>query len=231
MQVDMWFPTVVYTEGLKPPPDIRQGMLDSIDKFHSQNPDDYTVTGDVVSEYQVAKRPEFSWLNKEVGWHCYQYLKQYGLKADLLNIFVSKSWPVVCNPAKIGDKNVNVIQPQNHMNSHLSVVYYLQSDPNGSGGELTLHSSPTHPLRYIPFAPLLDEVKYQSLCEIGYPPIENQLIIFPSSVEHEVTLYHGDLNRYSITYDIIVTCKEELDDDNEMCVMNPNNWMELIPDA
>ena len=95
------------------------------------------------------------------------------------------------------------------------MIFYLQTDPNeNTGGELKLHASPTHPIRYIPLAPHLEEQLYLSYDSGEYAPVTNQLIIFPSSVEHEVNLYRGSINRYSITYDIIVTGKANLEMDN-----------------
>ena len=225
MAIDYWFPTVIYREILTPSSDTTQAMLDYINKFRFKHKETYSVTGDTVNEYRIAEQPEFSWLNKEVLRHCYLYLEEYGLDTNKLCIFVSKAWPVVCNPAKIAKEDC-VIQKHNHANSHLSVVFYLQTDRN-HGGEITFHNSPTHPIRYVPFAPLLKEQKIPSLDCIEYKPIHNQLLIFPSSVEHEVSLYYGAISRYSITYDIIITGKETLDGDNEMCVINPKNWKEL----
>ena len=184
MSLDYWFPTVVYTEILEPPAKRERMMVEYVDNFHSEHRDQYTLTGDVENDYQLAHKPEFAWLNHEVN------------------------------------------KPHTHPNAHLSAIFYLQTDVD-SGGELTLHASPTHPIRHLPLAPFLDRVTLGSLDQMEYKPVQNQLIIFPSSVEHEVDLYYGDINRYSITYDLIVTGKEDLEGDNEMCTINPNLWMEL----
>ena len=226
MTLDYWFPTLVYTEVLKPPAKRERMMVDYVDKFRLKHPDEYSITGDVKNEYQIASQPEFNWLNKEVYLHCIEYLKAYGLDTDKLTLYSSKSWPVSCNPDKMKHEDSLVIDPHNHANSHLSVVYYLQTDV-GCGGELVLHASPTHPIRYVPFAPFLQKANIASTDAIDYQPIQNQIVIFPSSLEHEVHPYYGLLNRYSITYDIIITGKEDLYGDNEMCIINPNNWKEL----
>ena len=225
MSIDYWFPTIVYNELLKPSPQTTYNMVDYVNKFRFKHPETYSVTGDTVNEYRIAEQPEFTWLNREVHKHCKLYLEEYGLDVDRMCIFVSKAWPVICNPAKI-DKEAGVIQRHNHANSHLSVVYYLQTDSQ-SGGEIVFHASPTHPVRYVPFAPLLKEQRIASLCCVEYEPKPNQLLIFPSSMEHEVNLYYGGLSRYSITYDIIITNKENTEMDNEMCVVNPSNWIKL----
>jgi len=138
MAIDYWFPTVIYRDILTPTPDTSQAMLDYVNKFRSKHKDTYSVTGDTVNEYQIAEQPEFSWLNKEVLRHCHLYLDEYGLDINKLCIFVSKAWPVVCNPAMIG-KDTCVIQKHTHANSHLSVVYYLQTDRN-KGGDISFHN-------------------------------------------------------------------------------------------
>ena len=226
MSIDYWFPTVVYTEILEPPEEDYQLMINYVENFHSQHPDQYTITGDVENDYQLAHKSEFNWLNNELLQHCHLYLEAYGLGTDNIVLFSSKAWPVVCNPELRLYDTRRVIEPHTHPNAHLSAIFYLQTDKD-SGVELTLHASPTHPIRYVPFSPFLERATLGSLDSMEYKPVQNQLIIFPSSVEHEVGLYYGNNNRYSITYDLIITGKENLEGDNEMCTINPKNWMEL----
>jgi len=228
MTIDLWFPTAVYTEYLNPSDEVRQEMLDYVEEFIKSNESMYSITGDTVNAFQISKEKEFTWLNKEIAKHCYKYLKEFGININTLDLFASKSWPVVCDPTQRTATDVNTIEKHNHPNSHLSVIFYLQTDPNeNTGGELKLHASPTHPIRYIPLAPHLEEQLYLSYDSGEYDPVTNQLIIFPSSVEHEVNLYRGSINRYSITYDIIVTGKANLEMDNEMCIINPDQWIPL----
>ena len=230
MTIDMWFPTAVYDELLYPSDTIHQGMVDYVDQFNKQHPTTYSITGDTVNEYQISSKSEFSWLNKQVATHCYKYLEEYGLNTKYLDLFASKSWPVVCNPKKITGEDSVVIQKHNHMNAHVSAIYYLQTEED-KGGELKLHISPTHPLNYVPLSPYVETVRYLTLDSVQYTPVKNKLIIFPSSVFHEVNLYYGTTARYSITYDITITGKKDLNTDNEMCVINPSNWMELVPNG
>tara|TARA_R100000781_G_scaffold28239_1_gene20915 strand:- start:1170 stop:1862 length:693 start_codon:yes stop_codon:yes gene_type:complete len=230
MQLDYWFPTIVYTEVLEPPPDVYNSMLSHVDRFHSEHSEEYTVTGDTVNYYQIAKSPDFSWLNKEVAKYTLKYLEEYGIDVNKVDLHCSKAWPVVCNPDKRRYTDLVVIQPHQHLNAHISAVFYLQTDTE-AGGELTLHASPTHPIRYVPFAPFLKEARLTNMDAAHYTPEKNMLILFPSSLEHEVSEYYGNFKRYSITYDIIITGKEDQEGDNEMCVINPKNWLELIPNG
>ena len=224
MSIDYWFPTAIYNELLQPPSNSRQLMLDYVDKFHGEHPNTYCVTGDVANDSQLAHKAEFSWLNSEVGKHCNLYLEAYGVDTDKVLVYSSKAWPVVCNPKLRMMDQPGTIAPHTHPNAHLSVVYYLQTDSE-AGGDLIFEASPTHPLRYLPINP--EKQTLASMDCLNIPPIENNLVIFPSSVRHEVILYYGDINRYSITYDIIITAKEDLEGDNEMLTTHSNTWIEL----
>ena len=225
MTIDFLFPVLVYNTSL----DLKgrrrdhRAMLDYVDQFKFNNLYDYSTTGDTVNDFQVSNNPAFSWLNKEVYKHTLEYLKEFGIDTDSLDVFSSKSWPVVCNPERKTDKDDLVIQKHNHPNSHLSAVFYLQTDSQ-SGGMLKLHASHSHPIRYVPLQPFIKEPRYAAMDSMYYKPTEGMLVIFPSSVEHEVSEYHGEFSRYSITYDLIVTSKSNLDTDNEMCIVNPINW-------
>ena len=74
MTIDLWFPTAVYTEYLNPSDEERQGMLDYVEEFIKSNESMYSITGDTVNAFQISKDKEFTWLNKEIAKHCYQYL-------------------------------------------------------------------------------------------------------------------------------------------------------------
>ena len=230
MTIEVWFPTLVYDDDLKPSQEIYKGMIDYVDAFYEKNKENKrgsaNITGDVTGDYQIAKEPAFHWLNKEVFKHCKNYLKEFGVNPEYLNLFSSKSWPVVCGHT-LDESDANfAVESHNHPNSHLSVVFYLQTERD-QGGELELQAPSTHPLWYIPLAPHCDERPYPSLTDISYVPAPNHIVIFPSSINHCVRPYFGSTNRYSITYDILITGKKDIAKDNEMCIVHPDNWINL----
>ena len=49
-------------------------------------------------------------------------------------------------------------------------------------------------------------------------------MIFPSSLNHEVREYHGQTNRYSISYDILITTRKEA---GNFCLVNPSRWVKI----
>ena len=230
MAVEAWFPTLIYDEALKPPKETYEGMISYVDAFYEKNKEDRIgsayITGDVTGDYQISKDPAFHWLNREVARHCKLYLKEFGVNAKYLKLFSSKSWPVVCGHTIDTSEAKFAVESHNHPNSHLSVVFYLQTDRN-QGGELELHAPSTHPLWFVPLAPHVEKIPWPSLVEISYVPAPNHVIIFPSSLTHCVRPYYGSNKRYSITYDILITGKKDIDMDNEMCIVNPANWIDI----
>ena len=53
------------------------------------------------------------------------------------------------------------------------------------------------------------------------------MIIFPSSLWHEVDSYYGEVKRYSVTYDIILSGKRKSKIDNEGAFIHPDLWVKL----
>ena len=230
MAVEAWFPTLIYDEALKTPKETYEGMISYVDAFYEKNKENKrgsaNITGDVTGDYQISKDPAFHWLNKEVARHCKLYLREFGVNSKYLKLFSSKSWPVVCGHTIDTSAANFAVESHNHPNSHLSVVFYLQTDRN-QGGELELHAPSTHPLWFVPLAPHVEKIPWPSLVEISYVPAPNHVIIFPSSLTHCVRPYYGSNKRYSITYDILITGKKDIDMDNEMCIVNPANWIDI----
>lgn len=230
MALKSWFPTIIYDETLEPERNVSKRMLQYAVDFHLNNEDKLedaaNVTGDVTGDYQIAHKPEFKWLNKEVFNHCKKYLEVFGVDYNNLNLFSSKSWIVACDDTRKIDHASKAVERHNHLNSHLSVIFYLQVDES-FGGELEITAPLTHPLWYVPLAPYVDKLPYPSLTTINYTPEVNKIIIFPSSLFHCVQPYFGKFPRYSVVYDILITGKEGITSDNEMCIVNPLNWVDL----
>ena len=84
-----------------------------------------------------------------------------------------------------------------------------------------------NPLGYLPISAYVNDDDRSDAAQesIDYESIENRLLIFPSSLHHEVEPYKGEIPRYSVTYDIIITGKENTDEvDNEMSIIHPTQW-------
>ena len=217
------FSTVVYTADLNPSEDTSSEMIDYLENYFLINQDILHVggnlTGDVTGDFQIASKRQFAWLNHQVVKHCSNYLSNFGVNTKLINLYSSKSWPVVC------DNNGGGVLKHNHPNSHLSVVFYLQSDEN-CGGELLVHANTDNPSLTIPMSAFISESNTDLHC-YSFEPIVNRIIIFPSRLWHEVAEYTGQTKRYSVTYDILLTAKKINRKDNEMGFIHPSLWVNL----
>ena len=82
------FPTVVYTTNLNPCEQVRSEMLNHFETYVLDNcigdDDDANKTGDVTGDFQIASKREFSWLNRQVAKHCFDYLSNFGVDAKLV---------------------------------------------------------------------------------------------------------------------------------------------------
>ena len=229
MRTQLLFPTVMYTADLEPPEEVSLGMFEYFKKYYARNRNIYrqnrggNITGDVTGDFQIASKQQFFWLNNQVLHHCYQYLTEFGVDTNLVNLYASKSWPVIC------DNNGGGVEKHNHPNSHLSVVFYLQSDMD-VGGDLIVYIDDNHPTRTLPICTFIPQMNFLSVDYSAFKPIVNQLVIFPSRLWHEVIEYHGNMQRYSVTYDILITHKKGSLEDNEMGFIHPDSWVNLNGD-
>jgi uncharacterized protein (TIGR02466 family) len=213
MQFDYWFPTTIYHTDLNPSKETFDGMIGYVDDFYRKTyPElDTSITGDVNGDYRIYDRPEFQWLNNQVGIHCKKYLEHIGVDTEKVDLYAQKAWPVVCNTGG------GSVAPHRHLNSVLSVVYWLQVDDHESGG-ITFSSSNTFtdmPLSFDNWCPANAD-------ETTYSPVTNKLIVFPSNLYHRVEPHFGENLRYSITYDIMVVSKDRTN--IEHFITDPTTW-------
>ena len=109
-------------------------------------------------------------MNRQVAKHCFNYLSNFGVDANLVNLHSSKSWPVVCY------EDGGRVAKHNHPNSHLSVVFYLQSDLDG-GGELFVYPNTDSPTQTILMNSFIPETHAKVHNCYYFEPIVNQMII------------------------------------------------------
>ena len=218
MPIQKWFPTTLYVEELSPPPKIMEGMIDYVSRFYEKNKALYNpavgLTGDMFGESRIHQSSTFSWLNKQILFYCKEYLGALGADPNNLKVYASKAWPVVLQQgAKVGRHR--------HKNSVLSAVFYLQTDDMDSGEIRFKDPNPT--LNQIPWDLDPNPLSFR---ECFYESQVNRLLVFPSSLEHQVGVYKGEKERYSLSYDLMITSKRD-SNDTEMCIPDIREWREL----
>ena len=165
---------------------------------------------------QVLDIPPFQCLQQPIYIAVSEYLSTITQNYDLYESYIMKSWPIIL-------ENSGKVESHHHENSHLSVVYYLSDSPPEHEGYLTF-----------------TRMENNDLCKIGvtykdlntdvsgpYVPIEpkkNRLVVFPSSLFHEVTTHLGSEPRYSISCDIL---NVKVHGFLENTLTNPRSWIKL----
>ena len=218
MPIQQWFPTTLYVEELSAPPQIMEGMIDYVSRFYEKNKENYDtsigLTGDMFGESKIHQKSTFSWLNKQIWFHSNEYLHALGADTANLKVYASKAWPVVMQ------KGAQVWRHR-HKNSVLSAVFYLKTDDTSSG-QIRFFDS-TSPLDQIPWDLNPNPLSFR---KCFYESHVNRLVVFPSSLEHEVGVYKGEKERYSLSYDIMITSNRN-SSDVEMTIPDIREWREL----
>ena len=218
MTLHSWFPTSLYSESITSPLKVQREMVRYVDRYYEKNApipkeNGGVLVGDDSGDSKVYQKAEFSWLNKQIFSRVEKYLDALGVDINKIKIYASKAWPIVV------EKGGKVLRHK-HPNSILSAVFYLQTGDEESG-EIRFYASHSE----IDFLPMKFKRNGRSYTNCKYKAKPNDLLIFPSTLEHEVETYNGELPRYSISYDIIVTSTRN--DDWESTIPHPSQWKEL----
>jgi len=217
MHIDAWFSTPIYNGEIVPTKEQKKEIERYFYKYTQENGaciyegDSLNITGDATGQHQISECEEFKWINEHLHGHIDNYLRSIGVDTSNYKFYIQKSWPVICDEG-------GGVAPHAHVNSHLSAVFYIRCDPD-NGGDIIFASSPDHPLNVLPVHIPNTNVKYT--------PTENQLLIFPSSLQHKVTKFDGKDFRFSISYDIMITTHTNMGSDSEYDVSNPDMWVPL----
>jgi uncharacterized protein (TIGR02466 family) len=223
--IDYLFPTTVYQTDLDTPDDVHEGMVNYIDRFYNKNVQHVgfvpSFTGEILGDSQISSEPEFSWVTKQVAVHLKKYIEEIGATLDPTDvhvgsdIYIPQSWPVVCT-------NGGVVGYHNHCQSHFSAVFYVRTEKDNDTGQLAVYAPEPNTLSGLPI--FHHKPTYGSVRTKVYNAVQDRLMIFPSSLNHEVRTYYGETNRYSISYDILITTRKEA---GNFCLVNPSRWVKI----
>lgn len=179
-------------------------------------------TGDVRGHEFLHNEPAFTLLFDAFENVIKVYLKNMGLDEGQLNLYFTRSWAVVAKATERVNRHA-------HLQSHLSLIYYLQK-PKTGGRIAFLHPSPPNE-----FIPGLFETKMDSLFN-GPRNANNKsslivdvesgdLVIFPSRTEHATEPHDSTEPRISISSDVVVTLKDS--DKREFLLPDLKHWKKM----
>jgi uncharacterized protein (TIGR02466 family) len=166
--------------------------------------------------------PEFDLLFQRVGALVGGSLSRMGLSPSHLNFYVVRSW---ANSNTEGMITAN----HNHLNSHISVVYY----PDSSCDQATINFHggieqcwvPSYNTAPYEKAGLHNGSNPLSANFYSIRPREDLCLVFPSSLVHGVSPNQSANPRISIAMDGLFTLKEYTRD--EPLLPPPNTWRRL----
>lgn len=226
------FPLTVFCLPLGFPPSTgastnpRQSWIDHILQMRSDSEPPRTAisawTGDVKGHAFLHEAPLFDPLFSAIARGLGAYIAELGLNANQFDLYITRSWGVVA------EKNERVNRHA-HLQSHLSVAYYLQKPADGGRLAFLMSDAPNE------FLPGLFESRMGSVFNGPRTPAnssttlveveEGDMVIFPSKTVHATEPHQSGTPRISISADIIVTLKNSAS--HEFALPNLSHWKKM----
>lgn len=147
--------------------------------------------GFVTNDSYLLDNLQFKFLKKEIENHINFFVKDIA-KFNNIEFYITNSWAVKHHKNDYAQKHF-------HSNSIFSGIVYLQCDNNS--GEIIFHKSPNHNTLH-PETFLFDINEYNTFNQTTQSilPQQEQILIFPSHLEHRVTRSASDIERIAIAF-------------------------------
>ena len=160
-------------------------------------------TGDLNGHELLHNDPRFAKLFASFDQPLQEYLEVFKIDQKRVRLYFTRSWGTVF---RRGDST----QAHSHMQSHISLVYYL-SKPNGSSGIGFIDKEAPNQFAPNIFGPsmaragILREMTQLNTQKVYVEPQQDDVLIFPSAALHEIPRSSSDQPRMSIACDIVAT--------------------------
>ena len=202
------FPMSIFRERLTIDDDQRRELSDQIVSMRSRpaNEDESAWTGDVDGHEFLHADPAFAELFTKISEAVIGYVDGLGVDSDMLEFWFQRSWATISNHGQR-------IFEHAHVQSHLSVAYYLQKPVDGGGIYFSVAS---HPNEFVEglftiskaTAGLIRTPGDRTLNRVYVEPQQDEVLVFPSRTLHSTAPNLSQTPRISISADIIVTLKQ-----------------------
>tara|TARA_B110000495_G_C22875830_1_gene510786 strand:- start:29 stop:721 length:693 start_codon:yes stop_codon:yes gene_type:complete len=208
MKIYNLFPLSILQDQIKISDSEKLDMIKEIKKMKrdSQNSeyktDDASWTGDTQGHEYIYNNPKFKKFFSEITEKIKIYLDNLKVDKDQIEIYLQRSWATI----SIGKE---VISKHKHLQSHLSFAYYLKKSPTDSNFVVYddekknefipgLLSSKTLIQKKI-----IKEITFNTATRISLSVNEDDIVIFPSKTPHSTEQNNKNIERISISGDII----------------------------
>jgi uncharacterized protein (TIGR02466 family) len=180
------FPLSIYKDKAEIEVDYKRKLIDKIfemGKYDIRKSPNIAWTGDVHSFEFLHSDPSFQELFHSFAGPLLGYIEHIGIDPQKIDLYYTRSW------ATISKENQN-IPAHSHMQSHISIAYYLLK-PRNSGGIIFSHINPPNELSPNLFNSQMFENKVLKEdnafnAKAAYlDPDEGEMLIFPSKTRHQ----------------------------------------------
>lgn len=231
MGLDVWFPLAIYSEDLAESASHNPDLLAKIRaRFAAvgtiRTSDTSSWTGDVHDVDRLHLDPDFDWLTGEVERHALIYLKLLGHDLAKMDVHIQRSWPVI---ARRGQR----VARHAHHTAHLSVVYYVAAAPDTTdAGQIRFIND----ARMNELAPGIGSDMTRGYSEMNalnfgsalYQPVPGRILVFPAKQTHAVEPNLTDVERVSVSYDLVLTARDAPGEGHhEFLMPSPSIWRRI----
>jgi len=218
------FPLSVFQSAIAVDPEPRMRMVDAILQMGqtrvAQKLPGTMWTGDLNGHELLHNDARFDELFAKFGQPLHEYLDFLRVDPAKVRLHFTRSWATI---SRGGDST----QAHSHMQSHLSLVYYL-SKPADSSGIAFINKDPPNQ-----FAPhlfgqhmfqhgVMRDSQLVNSQKIYLEPQQDDVLIFPSRALHEVPPNRSTGVRVSLACDIVITVRNSAG--LEYMMPDPQHW-------
>lgn len=208
-EISNLFPLSIYKERLEIDADYKNRLVDEIlemGNYDVEKKPGSAWTGDVHALDSLHNEEFFQKLFQSFSKPLLGYLDHLGIDPQKIDLYFTRSWATI-------SRHNEKIGRHSHVESHISLVYYLKK-PANAGMIVFGQTNPPNE-----FSPHLFHAQVME-CGIKYKntifnsdsalvdPNEGDLFIFPSKTQHGTTRNETSDIRISVTSDIVATLRE-----------------------
>lgn len=217
------FPLSIYKDKVEIESEYRTQLIDKVlemGKHDKRKADNIAWTGDVHNFDVLHEDESFRELFRSFAKPLYGYIEHLGVDPEKIDLYYTRSW------ATISKENQN-IPAHSHMQSHISIAYYLLK-PKNSGDIIFSHVNPPNEFSPNLFNSQMFENKVLKEDNVfnakaAYlDPDEGEILVFPSKTRHQTQENKTANLRISISSDIVVTLREQAN--VEFLMPNISRW-------
>jgi uncharacterized protein (TIGR02466 family) len=223
------FPLSIFQSSISLGAEERMALIDAIlamgqDRVAQKAPG-VMWTGDLNGHELLHNDPRFAGLFACFAAPLHEYLEFLRIDQQKVRLHFTRSWGTI---SRGGDST----QAHSHLQSHISLVYYLSKPADSSGIAFVNKDSPNQFAPHIFSPPMVSraivrETQLFNSQKVYLEPQQDDVLIFPSKALHEIPANRSQGVRVSIACDIVMTVRDSAG--LEYMMPDPRSWKPVNP--